>query len=379
MQYRKLSKELVSCLESASMELTWPPYRAFKRYSVRNGFAFAEREYSRLRRLHVGPAELVESLITYLGKFHETSTCSAIPQLVGVPHDQWRDRLSGLLDGRRLRHNDYYRGVTWRELPLLMMLGDGIDGDRSYCRNEAMARCIADAQYQEIAKSLSSPSDWRRLGINNPIVRQRLGESLDEFVSYVVRLWTSVPESVWLVHSRNALVGGSVVAPVCASAYEQLRSGQLNDIHLAAERDWKFPSRDFFVIAMTELPNRPRSRLPGVKTAIQTRKFLQHCAVLLGENQPSTEPVRFLVAVGSKKDEKAVERLGFQPLHRIMTGSDCPLYEMVIPAPESTYAQYSSAELTIATLIGIIWRNFRRDDQRFAPKNLIKSASAQSK
>lgn len=359
MRYRRLSAELVSSLESDSTGLPWPPYRTFRRFSIQNRFAFAEREYSRLRRLHIGLEELVESLITYLRENHETPMVTAMPVLQSLPRHEWLDHLSEFVDGGQMRRQDYYRGVTWRELPLLMMLGDGRDQDRSFCRNEATARSIADAQYIEVAKSLSSSSQWRKHGVNNPALKERLGDSPAEFAEMISRLWTSIPETVWLAHSRNSLIGGSVIVPLVASAYERLQAGALNDQDLDPEHDLQLPSRDLFVMAMTELPNRPRARLPGVKTALQTRKFLQHCAVLLGDSTPSSAPVRILVAIGSKRDEKAIERIGLRPLGRNMPGSTCPLYEMIIPPPETTLADYTSAEATIATMIGTYWRMLR--------------------
>jgi hypothetical protein len=172
----------------------------------------------------------------------------------------------------------------------------------------------------------------------------------------VIRFWSAIPECVWLVHNRSRLVGGSVIIPLVSSAYEKLRAGALNDQDLDPKHDLRVPSRDLFIVAMTELPDRPRPRLPGVKTAIQVRKFLQHCALLLGESEHSTLPVRGLVAIGAKSDEKAVERLGFKVIGTHVPGSACPLYEIIIPAPETTLSDYSTAEATIATLIGTCWR-----------------------
>lgn len=370
MQYRRLAADLANSLESALIPLEWPSYRTLKSHALKNKFKFSEREYFRLKRIHVGPSGLVQALINYYAAIEAVSIVNAVPQLRDLTQDRWLEHLSESMDGEHMRRYDYYRGVTWRELPLLLLLGDGKDADRSFCRDEATVRCIANAQYVEIAKSLASPSDWRKFGVDAPAVRERLGETLEEFQSLVGRVWTSVPESVWLTHSKNTLVGGSVIAPMTKSAYEQMRSGELNYLNLDAKRDLQFPSRDLFIIAMTELPGRPKSRLPGVKTALQTRKFLQHCAILLGDAPPSNRPVRFLVAVGAKKDEKAIERLGFQSLHKNSPGSDCPLYEMIVPAPEFTYARYTSAETTIATLIGTIWRMLRRAEQQLSLKKL---------
>ena len=156
-------------------------------------------------------------------------------------------------------------------------------------------------------------------------------------------------------------MGGSVVLPLTSHGYEALTSGALGDDDLDPEMDLQLPSRHLFMIAMTVLPEIPKPKLPGLRTALQMRKAVQHCAVLIGDDSSQRDPVRLLAAIGSKKDETAVERLGFTPLHRNQRGTECPMYELIIPAPESTLADYSTAATTIATLIGTQWRLMQRN------------------
>ncbi len=365
--YRRLTPEFVRFLDGteASGKPCWPAYRPLKSYSIstyssNRDWAFAEREYKDLKIIHVGRSELVTALVNYLGEFERETVMAGMPALGSRPTAHWLDHLTEFCDGRLLRGNDYYRKATWKELPLVWALKNDADLDRSYCRDEETAKRIAHSQYVEIGKSLVSAAEWRKQNINHPAIAERCGDTTNEFMGLVARFWRAIPECVWLLHKRNKLIGGSVVLPLTEHAYESLRSGSLGDEHLDPEVDLQLPSRHLFVIAMTVLPEIPKPKLPGLRTAFQFRKAAQHCAVLIGDDRTQDEPVRLLAALGSTNDEKAVERLGYTPLHRNQRGTQCPMYELVIPAPESTLADYSTASTTIATLIGTQWRLMQR-------------------
>ena len=188
----------------------------------------------------------------------------------------------------------------------------------------------------------------------------RVGDTASEFADMIAGFWRSIPECAWLVHKRKRLIGGSIILPLTPQAYERLHDGSIFDTALNPETDLTLPSRHFYVMAMTILPEIAKPRLPGLRTASQIRKILQHVAVLLGDEAPQDTPVRLLTAVGPKDDEKAVERQGFTRLNRHLYSTQCPLFEMITPAPETTISDYSSAASTLATLIGTQWRMRQR-------------------
>lgn len=367
MLYRVLSAPFVGFLDGMENGASrWPAYRALGRYAISTytkgrNWAFAEREYRDLKQTHIARAELVSVLIAFLEEFEGRAVCEHFPELVGIHSDQWIERLSTLKDGRQLRTRDYYRAVSWKELVLTLALGNNTREDESFCRDEMTARRVAYAQYEEVSKSLLSRSDWKSEGVECSKVAYRVGDTANQFMEMIAQFWRAIPECVWLIHKGKKLIGGSIILPLRSDAYERLCSGQVFDSDLDPEVDLTLPSRDFYIMGFTTLPEVPKAKLPGLRTATQVRKILQHAAVLLGDGSPSKLPVRLLVAVGAEKDEKVIENMGFVRLNRNLHTTNCPLMEQILPHPESTVADFSSAAATFATLIGTQWRMQRRD------------------
>lgn len=363
MHYRKLTDKLVRFLESQGNDgqLFWPKYRPLKVFSIRNQWAFSEREYSRLRKVHIGAAGLVTSVAHYLAELHADKLAASIPELSSLPVNQWLDELTHFTDGSGLRKHDYYRSVTWKELPLLYMLRDADSEENSFCRDEETARRIAYAQYIEIARVFVPRHQWKNDDIWDSALTERIGHTASEFVRLNAACWEAVPECVWLTFKRSQLIGGSIVLPLTSDAYNRFRSGDLHFRDLSPERDMQLPSRDLFIGCMTIFPEIKKPRVPGVRSALQLKKLNQHGAILIGRDSVSDQPVRVMAPIGSPNDEKSMEMLGYTRLERNLKGSTIPLFEMIMPAPEKTVADFSSAAATMATILGTSWRQLSRD------------------
>lgn len=363
MHYRKLTEKLVQFLESQGEDgqSFWPKYRPLKRYSILKQWAFAEREYSRLRRVHVGVAPLVTSVVQYLAELHADKLVVCIPELSALPAEQWLDELTQFTDGSDLRKHDYYRSVTWKELPLLYMLRDADSEENSFCRDGETAKRVAYAQYVEIAKTFVPRLRWKDDDVMDSSLKDRIGHTASEFVRLHAACWEAVPECVWLTLQSRQLIGGSIVFPLTNAAYDGFHCGDLPFKDFSPQRDMQLPSRNLFISSMTIFPEVKKPRVRGVRSALQIKKLNQHGAILIGRDSDSDQPVRIIVPIGAKADETSMERLGYTRLKRNLNGTQIPLYELIIPAPERTVADFSSAPATVATILGTAWRQLRRD------------------
>jgi hypothetical protein len=315
----------------------------------------------RLRHVHVGAALLVEVVVQYLIDVFADVMREEISLLQSRPEDQWIDCLTEFTDGKALRRQDYYRRASWKELPLLYMLRDDDGEDISFCRDEETAKLIAYAQYVEVGRTFVSRRQWRDKARIDEAMRERIGVDVAGFSQMYGRFWKAVPECVWLTHMRRKLIGGSIVLPLNDEAYERVRSGEASDLELSPEADLQLPSRNLWIVAMTLLPELPKPKLPGVRSAFQMRKINQHGAVLLRGDKNSDQPVRILVVAGSQENQQSVENLGYTALQQNMKGTMSPMYEMVLPPPERSFADYSSPSATVATLLGTSIRLLRSD------------------
>ncbi len=189
----------------------------------------------------------------------------------------------------------------------------------------------------------------------------QLGHPGAEFERQHAEFWRAVPECVWLTTQRRRLIGGSIGPPLTATAYDQIYSGQCPPASLNPETDLQIPSRNLFISCLTNFPEVPKPKLPGLRSAVQMRKLNQHGAILIGPECVSDQQIRLPVPMGLKHDEKSVEQLGYTRLGRYLSGSKIPLYELVIPAPEITIADYLSPASTVTTILGTSWRLLRRD------------------
>lgn len=138
MNFRHLKPQLIRFLDGDDEEgqTHWPKYRSLGTYARRNRGVFSEREYSRLKRVHVGVEGLAVTLIQNLHDVKETSLVREFPELANQGPDEWVDELTEFSDGKKLRRHDYLRGVSWREWALLHALRDDDGESESFCRNE---------------------------------------------------------------------------------------------------------------------------------------------------------------------------------------------------------------------------------------------------
>ena len=353
----------------------WPSFRVFRSYSISTytkdrTWAFSERDYNDLKLYHFGKDELVTVLVAFLARSKPTQITHWFPNLRDVEPAKWVDALTVASDS--LGKKAFYGESTWNELMHIWAHANTTEDGDSFCRSVETAREIARAQYLDTAKNVASTSEWRKFGPNAPSVIQRVSDQIEQFTGMVEEFWKAIPECIWLLHKTRRLIGGSIVLPLTPSAYENLQRGSLNDHSINPEHDLQYPSRHLFVMGFSLLPEIPKPKRPRLRAAMQLRKIVQHFALLIGELSEKT-PVRLLAAMGSPKGEQSVELLGFTPLNRKLCGTQCPLYEIVMPAPELTLADYSSPETTIATLVGNQWRLLRRNQRHRISERELKS------
>lgn len=346
----------------------WPVENRFREWMRdEQGLQYSDRDYSWLRQANFAKKSLVRQMIRYLIEKPKLGPrlCAEFEGLSEICSDQWVDRLSTDIDGHDFRCRDYFRGVSWPELALTWFLRDRTGENDSFCDRESIARQIAWSQHMEIGRGVLSGGRKRRVPLDEKRIdvalRSRIGMTTEEFVELHVRHWKVIPECFWLVHkgvgAKRKLIGGSVVLPLYKDAYCGIRNGELKPMEIESAH-LKIPSRHLWICCLTTLPEYSRIRISGIgrHTARQIRKLAQHCAVLLGRNSESDEPVHAMVVAGSEENEQAVSKLGYTSLDRNLASTECPLYELVTPAPEKTVADFSTVGASHATLVGTAWR-----------------------
>ena len=363
MNFRHLKPTLIRFLDDEDEEgqTRWPKYRSLGTYARRNRWVFSEREYSRLKRVHVGVEGLAVTLIQYLHDVKGASLLREFPELTNQGPDELIEKLTEFSDGKNLRRHDYLRGVSWHEWALLHALRDDDGESESFCRNEELARQVARAQYLEMGRALVPRRRRNDEGVVVAALESQTGLSLVEFEDMTARFWLEVPECVWLNVKRRQPIGGSIVVPLTQDAYAGLAAGRLSDRDLSPETDLQFPSRHLWVAALTTFPNVTKPRLPGVHTARMIRKLFQNCAILLRHGTPQESPVKMLIITDDDAVTRAILRLGYKRLEHPLHGTQSPLYELVMPPPETTIADFSSAAATGASIMGTAWRLLRPD------------------
>lgn len=361
--YRRLKPPMIRFLESEDEDgaKNWPKYRMLKSYAIRNRYAFSEREYLQLKRVHVAAEGVVEALIQYLHDVQSRLLLNSFPHLPADDPRQWRDEFTEINDGESLRRQDYYRKGTWKELPLLYVISDDHAEAESFCRTEDLARRIAVAQYIEIGRDLVKLKERKCDDLVCAAARTKIGLTVDEFADMFTGWWRVIPECVWITTKRSKPIGGSIIIPLTKDAYERMKSGELSDREMSADDDLEFPSRYLWLVATTSFPEVARPRFPGVHTARQLRKILQHIAVMIGPGDPARTPVHLLAVAGSRALEHAFTRMGFDSLQTTLKKTTGLMFESVIPPPETTISDFSSAAAAFATLIGTSWRSLQQD------------------
>jgi hypothetical protein len=361
MHLRQLTTQLVHYLDGKNEhnQVRWPKYRSLATYARRKRWAFSEREYSRLRRVHVGAESLVNVLVAYLYDMARSELIQAFPGIATMDATQALDNLTVFHDGSALRRHDYIRGTTWREHVLVHALCDDDAEQDSFCHDQEIVEQLARAQFLEAGGQCVLRRHRNRQEAVLSAAEERIGVPLEDFLELIVCFWRALPECVWLTSRRGRYLGGSIALPLTNEVYEKITIGQLSPQELQPDIHLESPGRNLWILAMTTFPEVPRPRLPGVHTARQIRKLCQHVAVLIGKGASQLTPVRFFSAAGSPEIEGALLRLGNVPLNRCLKGGRCSLFEMVIPPPERTIADFSTAANSSATLIGTAWRLLR--------------------
>ena len=370
LEYRLLDDSLRELLSEGfeTGDVLWPKYGQlfkFLRENLdRNG---SEREYAVLRRDGTGPAPLVEGLIEYLLRFDQTrlvtrgekrqlfkeenlsarwiqenltSLCSA--EQVDI---DWRDK-----DHWRLLPSIFSATFLGDESQLIFRTGPEVDHAARWFMKD-VGRGVSPENYDE-----DPQADERYLALGAAWMKRSLASHQEQWREW----WKACPWSIAKATYGGDVVGVGGVLPLDASVYERLRSGKISDFDIRGS-DLLQPSRYLHVNALTSTYSQGiRARIGWVTARQITTLIYQAARVSWTENaaEGAGQPIRLLAIGGIPANCKRLERHGYTRVGTLY-GFDVPLYELIMPAPETAGWFPRSASHAYAAIIAACYSHIR--------------------
>ena len=336
----------------------WPDYKSLQIHAAKRRWAFSTREYAWLRKHGIGASAVVEAMIDFLFIYRKAQLESAFPcemnsADVTLSSCDLFDRFSSLITLKKLRPRDFYRDMTWSEVPLLLLSRNSGNIETSFCHEERFVEELVTMIVARVGKSVTIG----RHRIDSDYVLQagekHLNRTRHEMTNHIKSLWLSIPECVWLACVSKTPIGASIVIPLTDSAYERIRAGDMADNDISDVTDIQLPSRSLLILGSGPLGWDRPPRSPFRYSLQCIISLFHHVAVLIQGLPASAEPIRILGYGGTEKTSHTLARFGFSPIGTSLKGFNSQLFEIVLPAPENDELKAKSATSFLAGMLGV--------------------------